>query len=111
MGVAANEVSATLPETEQLLIQGIIDCYFEEADALVVLDYKTDRVKAPEELVTRYQAQLAYYAKALFTITGKPVEECLIYSFHLRDVIPVPADRDADDTQHAHAREREVASA
>ena len=87
MGVPANEVSVALPETELLLIQGIIDCYFEEEDGLVVLYYKTDRVDHAEELVRRYTAQLQYYAKALHTITEKNVKECLIYSFHLPEVV------------------------
>ena len=90
MGVPADTLSESLPGEELLLIQGIIDCYFEEDDGLVVLDYKTDRVKSGEELVRRYAAQLDYYAKALHTITGKAVKECLVYSFHLPAVVTLP---------------------
>ena len=53
---------------------GIIDVYFEEEDGLVVLDYKTDRVRTADELVRRYQSQLTYYARALSQITGKAVK-------------------------------------
>lgn len=56
-------------------MQGIIDVYFEEEDGLVVLDYKTDRVRTADELVRRYQSQLTYYARALSQITGKAVKE------------------------------------
>ena len=35
---------------EKILVQGIIDVYFEEEDGLVVLDYKTDQVKAEKNL-------------------------------------------------------------
>ena len=73
-------------DNEQL-IQGIIDLYFEEDGELVIVDYKTDRVKrgkaGAEELVSRYAVQLDYYAKALSQITGKTVKEKIIYSFTL----------------------------
>ncbi len=72
---------------EITLVQGIIDVYFEEDGALVVLDYKTDRVSHAQELVERYQVQLDYYAKALAQITGKSVKEKVIYSFALRQEI------------------------
>jgi ATP-dependent helicase/nuclease subunit A len=80
------------PDTEcraQLLVQGIIDVYFEEEDGLVVLDYKTDRVRTADELVRRYQSQLTYYARALSQITGKAVKEKIIYSFALGKEINV----------------------
>lgn len=48
-----------------MLIQGIIDAFFEEEDGVVILDYKTDRVHAAKELKERYQAQLDYYARRL----------------------------------------------
>ena len=87
LGVSARELDCALPENEILLIQGIIDCYFEEPDGLTVLDYKTDRVRDEEELVTRYKAQLDYYARALTRITERNVKERLIYSFALERVI------------------------
>ncbi len=72
---------------EEQLIQGVIDLYFEEEGELVIVDYKTDRVKrgkaGADELVSRYAVQLDYYAKALSQITGKKVKEKIIYSFTL----------------------------
>lgn len=82
LGLAADRVKAEFPAEETVLIQGIIDVYWEEDGEIVVLDYKTDRVERAEELVSRYEAQLAYYGEALATITDKPVKELLIYSFH-----------------------------
>ena len=87
LGVPASEMDGTLPEKELLLIQGIIDCYFEEEDGLVILDYKTDRVDEAHVLRKRYAVQLAYYARALNQITKKPVKECLIYSFALDETV------------------------
>ncbi len=64
-------------------MQGIIDVFFEETDGLVLLDYKTDRVKTGEELVERYHTQLEYYGQALEQLLGKKVKETWIYSFAL----------------------------
>ena len=74
---------------ETILIQGIIDVYFEEDGELVVLDYKTDKVKRAEDLKEKYHAQLEYYAEALELLLGKKVKEKLIYSFTLGEEIQV----------------------
>ena len=77
-----------LPQDEELvLVQGIIDVYFEEEDGLVVLDYKTDRVREAKELVEKYHAQLDYYAQALEQLTEKKVKQKIIYSFTLQEEI------------------------
>ncbi|MDD3368737.1 MAG: helicase-exonuclease AddAB subunit AddA [Lachnospiraceae bacterium] len=89
MGIPAKRVKAEAPEGEILLIQGIIDVYFEEEDGLVVADYKTDRVKSAVELVKRYETQLDYYGDALTQLTGKKVKEKIIYSFALGTEITV----------------------
>lgn len=87
LGLNANRVKESFPETEMVLMQGIIDVYFEEEDAIVVADYKTDRVESEEELIKRYRIQLDYYAEALERLTGKPVKEKIIYSFALEKEI------------------------
>ena len=71
------------PESESILVQGIIDLWFEEDGEVVVLDYKTDRVKTSDELIERYSTQLDFYSMALERLTGKKVKEKLIYSFEL----------------------------
>ena len=77
-----------LPQNdEMILVQGIIDVYFEEEDGLVVLDYKTDKVWETKELVDKYLAQLEYYARALEQLTRKKVKEKIIYSFTLGEEI------------------------
>jgi len=45
---------------ETLLLQGVVDCYFEEPDGIVLVDYKTDYV-APGNVETireRYKVQI-----------------------------------------------------
>ncbi|MBR4869096.1 MAG: helicase-exonuclease AddAB subunit AddA [Clostridia bacterium] len=82
----ATLLNPTLPErfaSEQVVVQGITDCVFYEDDALVLVDYKTDRVNTPEELVERYAEQLHLYAKMLTETYQMPVKEMILYSFHL----------------------------
>ena len=87
LGLPANSLNSEFPETETVLIQGIIDVFFEEGDRFVVVDYKTDHVEQDGELVSRYKVQLDYYARALARLTGKPVKEKIIYSFCLSQEI------------------------
>ncbi len=83
MGLPANRLDENCPDTEQVLIQGIIDIFFEEEGRIVVADYKTDAVNTSEELIRRYKVQLDYYQEALEKLTGKEVSEKIIYSFAL----------------------------
>ena len=87
LGLPANRLNAAFPETETVLIQGIIDVFFEEEDGLVIADYKTDRVQTAEELRTRYQVQLDYYGEALMRLTHKKIKQKLLYSFALGEEI------------------------
>ncbi|MDD6708261.1 MAG: helicase-exonuclease AddAB subunit AddA [Eubacterium pyruvativorans] len=73
---------------EDTIVQGIIDCYFEEADGFVLLDYKTnwiDRKKPLEEEENRlretYRTQVETYRKALEQGFGLPVHEAGLYLF------------------------------
>ncbi len=75
-------------EGEAIIIQGIIDCYFEEEDGIVLLDYKTnwiDMEKPFEEEAARlrntYARQIEIYKKALETTLKKPVKEAYLYLF------------------------------
>lgn len=70
-------------ENEQIVIQGKIDCFFEENGEFVILDYKTDRVKDSSELALRYKTQMDVYKTAVEKFTGKRVKEVVLYSFNL----------------------------
>ncbi len=79
-------------EEDMTLIQGIIDVFWVEEDGIVLLDYKTDAVENPQELILRYEEQLNLYADALnrvFADTGLKVKEKLIYAFKFGEVITV----------------------
>ena len=76
---------------EPVIIQGVIDVWFEEDGELVLVDYKTDSVEEGNEqlLLDRYQIQMVYYAQALQQITGKKVKEAVIYSLALQKEVKV----------------------
>ena len=87
------QIDPTLPkelEGEQVVVQGITDCLFCEEDGFVLVDYKTDKVKTPEELVARYKDQLQLYAKMLQSNSKIQVKELLLYSFCLNQEISIP---------------------
>lgn len=71
------------------MMKGIIDLAFEEEDGFILVDYKTDYVANSSELLEKYELQLYIYSLALRNITGKPVKECVIYSTHLNETVPV----------------------
>ena len=94
IGRMARDLKEEWDSDEIVLVQGIIDAWFEENEKIVLLDYKTDRVARDTDpegatLVRRYGLQLSIYADALRRMTGKEVSEVLIYSFALRKCIPV----------------------
>lgn len=89
LGVPANQVKAEFPKEEMMLVQGIIDAYFEEDGEVVLVDYKTDRVENGAELVRRYETQMKYYAQALEQALGLPVKEIILYSLSLGEEVMV----------------------
>lgn len=70
---------------EEILIQGIIDCYFEEEDGFILIDYKTDYYESDRmknELVKKYKSQIDLYGEALEKILHRSVKEKYLYLFH-----------------------------
>ncbi len=89
MNIPAKRLKEGFPEGETVLIQGIIDAYFETEDGIVLMDYKTDRVDKKEDLAARYQVQTDYYKEALTRITGKEVKEAYLYAFSFSESIAI----------------------
>ena len=89
IGIPANELYEGLNTSELVLVQGIIDTFFEEEGQLVIFDYKSDYLNDPSIFVNRYETQLRYYRRALEQITGKKVKEMIIYSLHLGEEIRI----------------------
>ena len=74
-------------EGERVLVQGVIDCYFEENGRAVIIDYKTDSARGDsEERAQRHRPQLEMYALAVKEIRGLDAEGWLYMfsdaSFH-----------------------------
>ena len=86
LSVSANEVfgnPVANSQEDEVMVQGIIDLYYEMPDGIVLVDYKSDKQVTEEELKERYHRQLEYYQKAIEQISGKKVLKIYIYSFHL----------------------------
>jgi ATP-dependent helicase/nuclease subunit A len=94
--------SADFAETlrgEELLVQGVIDIFFEDSNGrLILADYKTDYLTGAEisnaglaaaKLAGRHRMQLSYYAAALSRICGKRPDKVLIYSLPLGGAVEV----------------------
>lgn len=88
----ANEIRPDLMSEEPILVQGIIDCFFEEDGQIIIVDYKTDHIpkeNGEEILRSRYSVQLDYYQRAIEQITGKRVSQRILYSFALEREVTV----------------------
>ena len=75
---------AAEPEDE-LMLQGVVDCWFETLEGITVLDFKTDRVtnRTLLERAEEYRPQLTAYSRALEEITGKKVCRRVLWFFAL----------------------------
>ena len=85
--LAAIDPALRVPGTT--LIMGAVDAVLVEGDHAVLLDYKTDRVAAPQELTGRYALQLKLYAAMVRRQFGLPVTEAVLYSFCLGQAVKV----------------------
>ena len=68
---------------EEVLLQGVVDCFFETAEGITVVDFKTDRVagEALRQRAEEYRPQLEAYSRALEEITGRPVCRRVLWFF------------------------------
>ena len=64
---------------EEQLVQGVIDCCFEERGHWILVDYKTDSAADIASVLDKHRPQIDLYAKALETITGVGVKERILY--------------------------------
>jgi len=83
------ELPAEVYGSEKVVLQGVIDCYFEEKGELVLVDYKTDFVENIDDMAEKYRIQIDLYCKALEKVTGKKVAERYLYLFNIDTSIKV----------------------
>ena len=81
---------------ENVLVQGVIDCWFEENGVGVLIDYKTNRIdrsksigEEKDRLREMYRMQLDMYADAIEKATGRKVTEKYLYLFAIGEAVPV----------------------
>ncbi len=76
---------------EELLLQGVIDLYFQEGEELVLVDYKTDRITSANrvELIEKYRVQIILYKTALEKILGRTVKASYLYLFDCDEAVAI----------------------
>jgi len=77
---------------EKILVHGIIDCYFEEDNEIVLVDYKSDFIPNDlpiNEWAEKHKTQMMIYKNALMKSTKKNVKEVLLYSFSRGKVVQI----------------------
>ena len=70
------------PAEDTILLQGVVDCCFETAEGLTVVDFKTDHVRTAEDVAQRaeqYRSQLAAYSLALERVLERKVTRRVLY--------------------------------
>ena len=78
----AKEYDSAAAAGDAILLQGVVDCCFETADGLTVVDFKTDAAYAPQQIAERaeqYRSQLTAYSRALEQVLERPVVRRVLY--------------------------------
>ena len=70
--------------TDRCFVQGMMDLWYENEHELVLVDYKSDRIRGSDEevaaeLTKRYSLQLSIYARALRAARGREVTRSVIW--------------------------------
>ncbi len=70
---------------EQVLLQGVVDCWYDTPQGLVILDFKSDRVTdgTVKSRAEEYRPQLEAYAQALSKLLDRPVAKKVLWFFAL----------------------------
>ena len=73
----------------EVLLQGVVDCWFDGLEGITVLDFKSDRIRPGGEAARgeEYRPQLEAYSRALEEITGKQVARKALWFFEPGELI------------------------
>lgn len=83
-------------EGDTQIVQGVIDCLFQDREgSWVLLDYKTDKIRPPynqepaltEEMKNRYGLQLSIYDEAIRAIKRIRIDEKILYLYDIGEVV------------------------
>lgn len=83
VNIPASSTGLTENSNVSLILQGAVDLIIIKESRIIIVDYKTDKVKTTDELVSRYHKQLQLYKEAVSACFGLEVDRCLIYSIYL----------------------------
>lgn len=83
-----------LKEGAEIMVQGIIDCFFMEGENIVLVDYKTSNMTkdkfmsgGKEEIAKNYKKQMEIYKEAIELSYGKKVDESYLYLTNLSEAV------------------------
>jgi CRISPR/Cas system-associated exonuclease Cas4 (RecB family) len=86
-------------ETDDVIVRGQIDLWFEEGGELVIVDYKTDR---DESSADAYPLQLRLYALALECYTGRRPDRAVLHYLRSNTTVDISlADEDLAAAKNA----------
>ncbi|MBQ9985081.1 MAG: helicase-exonuclease AddAB subunit AddA [Oscillospiraceae bacterium] len=74
---------------EKVLLQGVMDMYFETDDGVTIVDFKTDRHRPEGDVLEKYATQLRIYRRALYEMTGKEAKHLVLYLASLGECIEI----------------------
>lgn len=68
---------------ERVLVQGVVDCLYENAQGeFILVDYKTDHETDENALKEKHRTQLTYYKRACEEMFKRKISKVQIYSVH-----------------------------
>ena len=81
--VPARDYYPEAEEGEEVLLQGVVDAWFDNGDGVTVVDFKSDRIAPGGEKARaeEYRPQLEAYSRALSAILDRPVRRKVLWFF------------------------------
>lgn len=89
VNIEAKDLYEDVKSDDTLFVQGVFDAVIENADGIIILDYKTDFAKTSQELIDKYKEQIEIYGLAAEKIWDKKVIKKYLYSFRLGEKIEI----------------------
>ena len=84
----------TVRSGREMLVQGVIDCCFEEGGKMILIDYKSNFIRPDkkhdaefERIRDEYKVQIELYREAVEKGTGREVSEAYLYLFAATEAI------------------------
>ena len=92
VGGSAEPAEGIIDPAFETIVQGVIDCFFEEEGSIVLIDYKNSYMGAGrtvEDIRETYASQIDLYSRALEGATRKTVKEAYLFLFDTGTFVPM----------------------